>query len=154
MAKTENYVKRDLVNFMHGLLQVENLKGVKFALAAAQNKQIITNALKDVEEKAEPTDEFKKLAGEMQQFDMEKEADKIKEKEAEPENAKIIEERKAQMEEVDKLLEESITLELYKLSESQLPKEINLKIRIRCELTAIDVYDSLRYHSKGARCCC
>ena len=27
------------------------------------------------------------------------------------------------------------------------PKEINLKIRIRCELTAIDVYDSLRYHS-------
>ena len=28
------------------------------------------------------------------------------------------------------------------------PKEINLKIRIRCELTAIDVYDSLRYHSK------
>ena len=34
------------------------------------------------------------------------------------------------------------------------PKEINLKIRIRCELTAIDVYDSLRYHSKGTWCCC
>tara|TARA_R100001082_G_C4327886_1_gene144223 strand:+ start:364 stop:777 length:414 start_codon:yes stop_codon:yes gene_type:complete len=127
MAKTKNYVKRDLVNLMQGLLQVENLKGVKFALANAKNKQIITTALKDIEEKAVPTEEFQALAQEMQKFNMETEADKIKEKEAEPANVKIIEERKAQMAEVDKLLEDSIELELVTLSESQLPKDINMK---------------------------
>ena len=48
MAKTEQYVKRDLVNLMQGLLQVENLKGVKFALTNSANKEIISNALRAI----------------------------------------------------------------------------------------------------------
>jgi hypothetical protein len=127
MAKTEQYVKRDLVNLMQGLLQVENLKGVKFALTNSANKEIISNALRDIEEKAIPTKEFQELSAQMQQFDMNADMDKIKAKEEEPENVKIIEERKAQMAEIDKLLEESVELELKTLSESQLPKDINLK---------------------------
>jgi len=112
---------------MQGLLQVENLKGVKFALTNSANKEIISNALRDIEEKAIPTKEFQELSAQMQQFDMNADMDKIKAKEEEPENVKIIEERKAQMAEIDKLLEESVELELKTLSESQLPKDINLK---------------------------
>jgi hypothetical protein len=127
MEKEGQYVKRDLVNLMQGLLQVENLEGVKFALIASQNKALISETLKDIEEKAMPTPEFKVLAEEMQQFNMESEQDLIKTKEEEPENKKIIEERKAQMAEIDKLLDESVEIKLKKLSEAQLPKNINLK---------------------------
>jgi len=127
MEKSGQYVKRDLVNLMQGLLQVEDLKGVKFALIAAQNKELISEALKDVELKAEPTSEFKALAKEMQHFDMEKQQDEIKAKEEEEGNKEIIDARKKQMEEVDKLLEASVEVDLKKLSESQLPKDINLR---------------------------
>jgi len=127
MAKKEKYVKQDLVNLLQAMQAVENLKGVKLAVAIKENYQIIGEALQDIENKAIPSDEFMALAKDMQKFDMEKEMDKVKEEEAKPENAKLIENRKAQLDEVNALLKEDIELKLSRVTLKDLPKDITGK---------------------------
>ena len=127
MAKKKTYVKQDLVNLLQSLQSIENLKGVKLAVAVQKNYQIIGDALKDIETKAIPTEEFMLLATEMQKYDMEKQAEEVKEKEALPENIKLIAERKSQLDEVQELLKGEIELELALLSEKDLPSDISGK---------------------------
>lgn len=127
MSKEKTYVKKELVGLLQGLIQVEELKGVKFAMVATKNRTIIAELLKEVEAKAEPTDAFKVLSQEMQRYDMDADIEKVKAKEAEPENAKIIEVRKKQMEEVDKMLEASVKAKLITVTEDNLPVDINTK---------------------------
>jgi hypothetical protein len=124
MSKTQKYVKQDLVNLLGSLQAVEELKGVKLAVAVQRNYAIIGEALKDIEKKAIPSAEFMTLAEEMQKFNMETEMEKVKEKEELPENAEIIEKRKAQLEEVKSLLSEEIDLKLALITEKELPSEI------------------------------
>ena len=119
MSKEKTYVKKELVGLLQGLIQVEELKGVKFAMVATKNRTIIAELLKEVEAKAEPTDAFKVLSQEMQRYDMDADIEKVKAKEAEPKNAKIIEVRKKQMEEVEKMLEESVKAKLVTLTEDK-----------------------------------
>ena len=80
MAKKQNYVKQELVNLLQSLQAVENLKGVKLAIAIQRNYKIIGNALQDIEEKAIPSEDFMKLADHMRTFDMEKDIDMLKNK--------------------------------------------------------------------------
>ena len=79
--KKKKYVKQDLVTLLQSLQSVENLKGVKLAVA----------------------------------------------KEELPENAKLIEERKKQLDEVNELLQGEIELDLAELAEKDLPTEITGK---------------------------
>tara|TARA_Y100000592_G_C5300978_1_gene235476 strand:+ start:175 stop:588 length:414 start_codon:yes stop_codon:yes gene_type:complete len=134
MAKKQNYVKQELVNLLQSLQAVENLKGVKLAIAIQRNYKIIGNALQDIEEKAIPSEDFMKLADHMRTFDMEKDIEKVKEEEAKPENAKLIEERKKQLDEVNVLLKEDIELALAKIAEKDLPSEITGKQLASIEL--------------------
>lgn len=125
--KKETYVKRDLVGLLQGLIAVENLKGAKFATIASKNRALISKELKNIEVKAEPSEDFLKLAQEMQQYDMQKDVDKVKAKEAEEENKVVIDARKIQLEEVEVLLDGTSNLNLFKLAESHLPADITLK---------------------------
>ena len=134
MAKKQNYVKQELVNLLQSLQAVENLKGVKLAIAIQKNYKIIGSALQDIEEKAIPSEDFMKLADHMRTFDMEKDIEKVKEEEAKPENAKLIEERKKQLDEVNVLLKEDIELALAKVAEKDLPSEITGKQLASIEL--------------------
>lgn len=127
MAKKQKYVKQDLVNLLQALQAVENLSGVKLAIAIKENYQIIGEALQDIENKAIPSKEFMDLAKEMQKFDMEKDMDKVKEEEAKPENAELIEKRKVQLDEVNQLLQEDIELKLSRITLKDLPKDITGK---------------------------
>jgi len=127
MSKTQKYVKQDLVNLLQSLQTVEELKGVKLAVAVQKNYAIIGDSLKDIEAKAVPTDDFLKLADEMQKFDMETQIEEVKKKEALPENVKIIEARKKQLDKVGKLLKEEAELELALVAEKDLPSEITGK---------------------------
>ena len=127
MAKKKTYVKQDLVNLLQSLQSIENLKGVKLAVAVRKNYQIIGEALADIEKKAIPTEEFMLLATEMQKYDMETQVEEVKEKEALPENVKLIAERKTQLDEVQALLQQEIELDLALLSEKDLPSEITGK---------------------------
>ena len=83
--------------------------------------------LKDIEDKAIPSSAFLALAGEMQQYNMETEIEKVKAKEAEPENAKLIEERKKQLDVVAELLQAEVDIKLFKIDKKDLPIEITSK---------------------------
>ena len=100
MAK-QKYVKHDLVNLLQGMQNVENLRGVKLASVVSKNHAIITDALKDIEDKAKPSEEFLQLSRDMQQYDMEKDRQLVEAKELE--NKELIDSRNNQMKEVDEL---------------------------------------------------
>ena len=127
MAKQMKYKKQELVDLMHGLMQVEDLKSVGLAICAQENIRHINNMLKDIEDKAIPSSAFLALAGEMQQYNMETEVEKVKAKEAEPENAKLIEERKKQLDVVAELLQAEVDIKLFKIDKKDLPIEITSK---------------------------
>jgi len=121
------YKKQELVDLMHGLMQVEDLKSVGLAVCAQENIRHINDMLKDIEDKAIPSSAFLALAGEMQQYNMETEVEKVKAKEAEPENAKLIEERKKQLDVVAELLQAEVDIKLFKIDKKDLPIEITSK---------------------------
>ena len=121
------YKKQELVDLMHGLMQVEDLKSVGLAVCAQENIRHINSMLKDIEDKAIPPPAFLALAGEMQQYNMETEIEKVKAKEAEPENAKLIEERKKQLDVVAELLQAEVDIKLFKIDKKDLPIEITSK---------------------------
>jgi|19_taG_2_1085344.scaffolds.fasta_scaffold01049_3 peroxiredoxin family protein len=121
------YKKQELVDLMHGLMQVEDLKSVGLAVCAQENIRHINDMLKDIEDKAIPSSAFLALAGEMQQYNMETEIEKVKAKEAEPENAKLIEERKKQLDVVAELLQAEVDIKLFKIDKKDLPIEITSK---------------------------
>tara|TARA_R110002012_G_scaffold1863_9_gene9012 strand:- start:13091 stop:13513 length:423 start_codon:yes stop_codon:yes gene_type:complete len=137
MAKKEKlstYKKQELVDLIAGLQEVENLKSQVLAVVSHQNVTMINGLLKDVEEIAQPSVEFMKLANEMQQFDMETELDKVKEKEALPENAKLIKERKEQIDKVTELLSAEVDCKLHKIKQVDLPIDITPKQLTRIQL--------------------
>jgi len=126
--KSKNvYKKQQLVDLLTGLQEVQDLKGVELAVCSQKNTKMIDELLADIELKARPTKEFVGLASEMQQFNMETEIEKVKAKEQEPENAKIIQERRAQLDEIAKLLQEDIECKLFKISKKDLPVDITGK---------------------------
>ena len=124
MAK-QKYVKHDLVNLLQGMQNVENLRGLKFASVISKNQALITDALKDIEEVARPSEEFLQLSRDMQQYDMEKDRQLVEAKELE--NKELIDSRNDQMKNVDELLKSEAELSLFKISEKNLPTEISGK---------------------------
>jgi hypothetical protein len=129
MAKKKKnvYKKQQLVDLLTGLQDVQNLKGVELAVCSQKNTELIDNLLADIEVKARPPKDFVDLATEMQQFNMETEVEKVKAKEQEPENAKIIQERREQLDEIANLLQEDIECKLFKISIKDLPVDITGK---------------------------
>jgi hypothetical protein len=129
MAKKKKnvYKKQQLVDLLTGLQDVQNLKGVELAVCSQKNTELIDNLLSDIEVKARPPKDFVDLATEMQQFNMETEIEKVKAKEQEPENAKIIQERREQLDEIANLLQEDIECKLFKISIKDLPVDITGK---------------------------
>ena len=129
MAKNAKnvYKKQQLVDLLTGLQEVQDLKGVELAVCSQKNVALIDDLLTDIEVKARPSKEFLDLAAEMQQFNMETEIEKVKAKEREPENAKVIAARKQQLDEVADLLQEEIECKLFKISKKDLPVDITGK---------------------------
>ena len=60
--KTITDTKGELVNIINGLYGVQALKGKKFSLTVSKNISILTEALKDIEKAGTPSEEFMKLA--------------------------------------------------------------------------------------------
>jgi len=129
MATKKNnvYKKQQLVDLLTGLQDVQDLKGVELAVCSQKNTELIDELLADIELKARPNKQFVDLAAEMQQFNMETEIEKVKAKEQEPENAKVIQERREQLDEVAKLLQEEIKCKLFKINKKDLPVDITGK---------------------------
>jgi hypothetical protein len=132
--KTSTYTKQELVDLIAGLQEVENLESKALAVISFQNVININALLKDLEDVAAPSMEFIKLAQEMQAFNMETELDKVKEKEALPENAALIQERQEQIAKVTELLKAEVELKLHKIKQEDLPLNITAKQLSRIQL--------------------
>ena len=131
MEKT-THTYRDLANLLQGLMSVTDLKGVKFSLQVTKNINLIKSELEHLEEAAKPSDEFQKLAMEVRAIE-EENKDKTQEeiialiKEVEDKHPELIETRKAQIDEFNKMLEEEVELSLFRVAEKSLPSDITSK---------------------------
>ena len=115
--KTKN---RELVELFNGLQAVANLKGVRFGLLVSKNVRILQQELDDLDKASKPTEDFMQLAQQVNALGSDSEAiEKL-----ESENKELVEARKAQLEEVDKLLEDSAEISLHTISEDILPEDI------------------------------
>ena len=111
---------------VNSLFAVKDLKGKAFALTVAKNLNILTTNLKDLEEAGKPSKEFMELAMSVNAYtDDPNDESKIFEIEKlEEENKELIDERRLQLEEVGKLMEAELELELEPFSYDSLPEDI------------------------------
>lgn len=115
--KTKN---REIVDLMNGLMSVQNLEGVRFSLVISKNIRIIQQELADLEEAAKPSEEFIALSQEANTVQNDQEAIK----KLEDDNAELVQSRKDQLAEVDKMLEDEIEISLHTINEDILPEKI------------------------------
>lgn len=125
--KTITDTKGELVNIINGLYGVQALKGKKFSLPVSKNISILKEALKDLEKAGKPSDEFMKLAEQVNTIsstiENEEEAKKQIDK-LEEENSKLVESRKSQMDKIHIMMEEEASVELHIISDDILPEDI------------------------------
>jgi hypothetical protein len=129
--KMTSYNYRELAGLMQGLIGVQELKGVKFSLQVTKNINLIKAELEHLEEAAKPSDEFNALAIQVREIeadqDLEQDDKMTKIKEIEDKNPELIDTRKAQIDEFNKMLDDTTEISLFKLSENHLPADITPK---------------------------
>ena len=118
--------KQEFVQMLNSLFAVKDLKGKKFAVAVAKNLEILTNNLKDLEEAGKPSKEFMELAMSVNAFtDDPNDKSKIYEiDKLEKDNKELIDARRAQLDDVAKLMEEEIEIAIEPLTIEMLPEDI------------------------------
>ena len=123
--KKEMYTNRELATLLGGLFDVQELKGVRFALQVSKNINLLQSELEAIEKAAAPDPEFVVLANQVQALEKANDEEAIKK--LEEKNPKLIEDRKSQISEFNKVMEEEAELFLFKISENHLPKDITAK---------------------------
>ena len=113
---------REFLDLFRGLEAVKSMTGARFAVLVGKNMKELRLKLEPIEKAAMPPFEFQELSVKMQDLVENKEEDAIKT--LEEQNEKIIEDRKAQLQAVEDMLDEPTEVYLHKIKESQLPEEI------------------------------
>ena len=117
--------KGEFVQIINGLFAVQELKGKKFSLTVSKNIVILQKALKELEEAGKPSEEFMKLAKEVNELaNLNNDDSKSKIESLEKENTELVQARQDQMDKVNKMMEEEIEVELNSLEEKVLPEDI------------------------------
>ena len=126
--KTINATKGEFVNLINGLFAVQDLQGKEFSLLVSKNISIIRDSLKDLEEAGQPSEEFMVLARQVNEISNEN-AEDAKERidKLEEENKKLVQSRKAQMDNVAEMMKASMDIELNIIPEDLLPEAITAK---------------------------
>tara|TARA_R110000824_G_scaffold74264_3_gene188981 strand:- start:961 stop:1359 length:399 start_codon:yes stop_codon:yes gene_type:complete len=124
--KTKN---REFVDLINGLFNVQDLQGVRFSLVVSKNIRILQQELTDLESASKPSEEFLELSMKAKALGEDDKAIK----ELEDNNPKLIAERKSQLEEIDKMMEEEIKIKLHGITENILPEGITA-----AQITGID----------------
>ena len=118
--------KGELVNLINGLFAVQELKGKKFGLAVSKNLIILKKELKELEEIGKPSEEFMKLAEQVNMIaNSESETSKEEIATLEKENEVLVKQRRDQLDIVTRMMTEEMSVELNTLSENMLPEEIS-----------------------------
>ena len=124
--KTKN---REFVDLINGLFNVQELQGVRFSLVVSKNIRILQQELSDLEAASKPSEEFLELSMKAKTLGEDDKAIK----ELEDNNPKLIAERKSQLEEIDKMMEEEVKIKLHGITEDILPEDITA-----AQITGID----------------
>lgn len=126
--KTITGSKQEFITIINGLFSVQELKGKEFGLVVSKNIEILRNSLKDLEEAGKPSEEFMKLA---EQVNAIAEANEEGAKEAiqqiEKDNQELVDARRDQMDKLTESMKEEITIDLNIISEDLLPEDITAK---------------------------
>jgi len=112
----------EFVDLFNGLVAVQGLKGVKFGLLVAKNVRVIQEELDHLENASKPSEEFMELSTKMNELMNNKDDEGIKALESD--NAKLIQDRKDQLAEIEKLMVEETSMNLFPIAESCLPEDI------------------------------
>jgi len=116
--KTNN---REMVTLFNGLQKVSDLQGVRFGLVVSKNIRIIQQELKDLEEASKPSSKFIELSQKVNSLKDDKEAiEKLEE-----ENKELVDARRTQLDEIEKLLDGDIEINLHTITEDILPEHIS-----------------------------
>ena len=123
-----NATKGEFVNLINGLYQVQEIKGKDFSINVSKNIAILHDKLKDVEKAGTPSEEFMKLAAQVNEIankgeeNAKEQIDKLEE-----ENKELVASRRAQMDEVSEIMKEEMKIKLNILTEDILPEDITAK---------------------------
>ena len=126
--KTITGTKQEFITIINGLFSVQELKGKEFSLVVSKNIEILRSSLKDLEEAGKPSDEFMKLAEQVNEI-AEKNEEGAKEaiKQIEIDNQELVDARREQMDKLTESMKEEITIDLNIISEGLLPEDITAK---------------------------
>ena len=113
---------RQLLNLYRGLENVKDIKGSRFAVLVGKNMKEIKFVLNPIEEAAVPSPEFQTIS--IQMRDLAEAQDQEAMDQLEKDNETLIDARKEQMANVEKMLNEEVELTLHNIREDQLPDEI------------------------------
>jgi hypothetical protein len=122
---TINATKGEFVNLINGLFQVQELKGKNFGLVVSKNITILRKKLQHLEELGKPSEEFMKLAVQVNEIAA-NDPDGSKEiiDQLEEDNKELVEKRREQMENVTERMKEKMSVKLKTLSTDILPEDI------------------------------
>jgi len=112
----------DAIELYKGLDAVKKHKGARFSIIVARNVKELEHVLREYESIAQPSDEFIVLSNEAHRLAEAEDAEGIKK--LEEENAKLIDERKAQLKKLDKAMEKLVEINLQTIKEAQLPEDV------------------------------
>jgi len=118
----QTLTNQELVDLVNGLYAVKDLQGVKFALVVSKNIENLQKELKHIDDAGKPTDEFIQIAEQVQALlksGKEEEAKKLEE-----DNKQLTEERQKQIDELQVVLKEESTVNIYTIFSNQLLGDI------------------------------
>ncbi len=122
---TINGTKKEFVGLVNGIYALQNVEGKAFAIKASKNLKVLQDNLKDIEVAGQPSAEFLELAKQVNEIakeDAEDSKDRIDALEAE--NEKLVKERQEQIEALETMLSDEISIKLETISEEELPNAI------------------------------
>ena len=123
--KKINATKGELVNMINGLFAVQELKGKEFSLLVSKNIAILKEALKDLEDAGKPSDEFMKLAEQVNEIANKNEADaKEQIDKLEKDNQELVDTRRTQMDGLTEIMKEELDIDLYIIDEAIIPEDV------------------------------
>jgi len=112
----------DAIELYKGLEAVKKHKGARFSIIVARNVKELEAVLRQYEEIAKPSNEFMRVSGEAHK--LAEAEDEAGIKKLEEEHADLIEERKAQLAELEQLMQTSVKIDLQTIKEKQLPEDV------------------------------
>ena len=120
--------KGEFVNLINGLFQVQELKGKEFSLTVLKNIRTLQKELKSLEDEGRPSEEFLKLARQVDEIANENAEDSQAQILAlEEDNKELVEARRKQIDKVTTLMEDEMSVDLLIIHETILPEDITAK---------------------------